>query len=109
MTCGAAGISITNRKRNRELYTKLHRRSPAALQPFLPEPMSTEQSCLNAIRALAYMGPPAAEAVRTLIPFLRDERFASDAAHALASIGPSAQEAVPELAAALDDQVPWAA
>ncbi len=91
------------------LLAKLHQEAPAMLQRFLPEPMSNELRTLNAIRALAYLGPPAAGATRALIPFLQDERFASDAAHALASIGPEAKDAMPALVAALDDQVPWAA
>ena len=93
----------------RNPFTRLRHDSSDAVQKGLPEPMSDELRCLNAIRALAYLGTNAAGAVRALIPFLHDERFAPDAAHALASIGPNAREAVPHLAAVLDDQVPWAA
>jgi len=92
-----------------DLYAWLRDKSPVALQRVLPEPISDELRCLNSIRALAYLGRPASGATRTLIPFLRDARFAPDAAHALASIGPGAKQAMPALIAALDDQVPYAA
>ncbi|MCI0534606.1 MAG: hypothetical protein L0Z50_05205 [Verrucomicrobiales bacterium] len=92
-----------------KLFTRLRHGSPDAIQKSLPEDMPDELRCLNAIRAIAYLGTNAAGAVRALIPFLYDERFAPDAAHALASIGPNASEAAPHLAAMLDDQVPWAA
>ena len=92
-----------------DLYVSLHGRLSATMQEFLPDAITDEQRCLNAIRALAYSGPAAAPATHTLIPFLSDARFAPDAAHALASIGPDAHEAVPALIAALDDQVPYAA
>lgn len=93
----------------RKLLTRLQRGLPDSIQEPLPEPMSEELRCLNAIRALAYLGTNAAGAVQALIPYLRDARFAPDAAHALASIGASAREAVPQLAVVLDDEVPWAA
>lgn len=91
------------------LYATAYDHAPAIVFPFIPEPISNEQRCVNAIRLLCYMGPEASGAVSGLIPLLSDRRFAADAAQALASIGSSARAAVPKLIEVLDDEVPWVA
>lgn len=93
----------------RALYIAFYHHAPAALLRLLPEALEDEQRCLNAIRALAYLGPDGGAAATAVAPFLSDPRFAADAAHALASMGSAAEKAIPQLTAALEDQVPWAA
>ncbi len=64
---------------------------------------------LNAVYALGRIGPRAARATPSLLPFLRHEEwdFRGEAVYALGKIGPGAAEAVPALIPRLRDPSRW--